>query len=144
VQLVPLREAIVGTARNQLLVLLLGAAMLLALAGANVGSMLLAPNVGRRQEFQIRQALGSTRARLVREALVESVVLALLGGLVGLILTSVTTTVVLTLAPATLPRLVWASVDARVWVWILSTAVAVGILSGLAPAIAASRMAASQ
>jgi putative ABC transport system permease protein len=144
VRLVPLHKAIVGNARDQLLVLLLGVAMLLALACANVGSMLLARNVGRWQEFQIRLALGSTRRRLVREALLESAMLGLFGGLVGLILTSVVTTAVLTLAPATLPRLAWASVDARVGLWVLSTTVAVGILSGGAPALAASRRGAGQ
>ncbi|HUE88744.1 MAG TPA: FtsX-like permease family protein [Vicinamibacterales bacterium] len=143
-RLVPLHQAIAGSARDQLLVLLLGVAMLLVLACANVGSMLLARNVSRRQEFQIRLALGSTRGRLVREALLESAVLALLGGLAGLLLTSVTTAVVLTLAPATLPRLAWASVDARVWLWVLITTVAVGVLSGLAPALATLKMGASE
>jgi putative ABC transport system permease protein len=144
VRLVPLREAIVGSARGQLLVLLLGVAMLLVLACANVGSMLLARDVGRRQEFHVRLALGSTRGRLVREAVLESAVLALTGGLVGMILTSITTTLILELAPATLPRLAVASVDARIWLWVLSTTIAVGILSALAPALAASRIGAAQ
>lgn len=144
VRLVPLDETTVGSARDQLLVLLSGVAMLLTLACANVGSLLLARNVGRRQELHVRLALGSTRGRLVREAVLESAVLALIGGLVGLILTSMTTTLVLTMAPATLPRLASAAVDARVWLWVLSTTVAVGILSGLAPALAASRAGAGQ
>lgn len=143
-RLVPLHQEIVGSARDQLLVLLSGVAMLLVLACANAGSILLARNVGRRQEFHVRLALGSTRGRLVREAVVESAILALLGGIAGMILTSVATAVVLMMAPATLPRIASASVDARVWLWVLCTTVAVGILSGLAPALAASRIGAAQ
>jgi len=144
VRLVPLHQEIVGSARDQLLVLLSGVAMLLVLACANVGSILLARNVGRRQELHTRLALGSTRGRLVREAVLESAILALLGGIVGMILTSVTTALVLTMAPATLPRMASASVDGRVWLWVLCTTIAVGILSGLAPALAASRIGAAQ
>jgi putative ABC transport system permease protein len=143
-RLVPLHQVIVGRARDQLLVLLLGVAMLLVLACANVGSILLARNVGRRQEFHVRLALGSTKGRLVREAVLESAVLALFGGIVGMILTSMTMSLILTVAPATLPRLGLAAVNARVWLWVLSTTVAVGMLSGLAPALAAWRIGAEQ
>jgi len=143
-RLVPLHQEIVGSARDQLLVLLSGVAMLLVLACANVGSMLLARNVGRRQELHVRLALGSTRGRLVREAVLESAILALIGGIIGMILTSVATALVLRMAPATLPRMASAAVDTRVWLWVLCTTIAVGILSGLAPALAASRIGAAQ
>jgi putative ABC transport system permease protein len=79
----------------------------------------------------------------VGEAVLESAVLALLGGIVGIGLIRVTTTLILSMSPTTVPRMALASVDARVWLWVLSTTVAVGILSGLAPALAALRIGAA-
>jgi putative ABC transport system permease protein len=144
VRLVSLNEAIIGRTRDQLLVLASGVALLLVLACTNVSSVLLARNVGRRHEFHVRLALGSTKGRLVRDSISESAALAMIGGLAGLIMTGMTTALLLTIAPASLPRLAFAVVDGRVWLWVLSATIAVGILSGLAPALAVLRLGPAQ
>lgn len=131
----PVLERTVGHARNGLL-LLLGATMLFLLIGcANVANLLLARGFGRQKEMIVRTALGASTARLARQLLTESCVLAILGGLAGYLLTAAAWIILPAVVPASIPRLAAARADSSV----LGFALAVGILSGLvfgmAPAI---------
>ncbi len=139
-RLVPLREDTSADVRATLLVLLAGVGLVLLIACANVGTMLVARNLARGQEFRVRLALGATRTRLVREAATESTVLALLGGLAGVALTFACVQALVMVAPPTLPRLTLATVDRRVWLWTLCITLIVGGVSSVAPTIGASRL----
>jgi putative ABC transport system permease protein len=138
--LAPLGDASSPTLRTTLLVLLAGVGVVLLMACANVGTMLVARNLARGQEFRVRLALGAGRARLLRETAIESAILAAAGGIAGVGLTLVSVRALALLAPPTLPRLTLATIDRRVWLWTLAITCIVGVLSSVAPAIAASRV----
>ena len=103
-QIVPLRAHLVGSLRDVLPLLLGAAAILLIVACANVANLLLARGVGRGREFAVRQALGAGRGRLVRQMLVESLLLATAGGAAGLALARWTLDVIARLRPLDVAR----------------------------------------
>ena len=132
---VSMRDDIVATVRPLLLILLAGATLLLLVACANIANLLLARAVSRRREIAVREALGAGRARLVRQLLTESIVVALVGGLLGTGAAAVLTRGLLALAPSDLPRLSAVRVDGGVLAYALATSIASGLLFGLVPAL---------
>ena len=139
-----LQQRMVGPVRPALLVLLGAVGLVLLIACANMANLALTRTTGRLREFAIRKALGAGRRRLIRQTLVESTVLALLGGAAGFLLAGRALRLIVALAPADIPRLDHVSVDFRVLAFTLGISLAAGILFGLAPALAASRSGSSE
>ncbi len=139
----PLRDSIVQDARTSLLVLLGAVGLVLLIACANVANLLLVRATGRKREFAIRSALGASRARVIRQLLTESVLLAVAGGVLGLALGFLGVRWLLAISPAGLPRIGEdggaVGVDWRVLGFTLAVSCATGILFGLFPAFSVSR-----
>ncbi len=136
---VPLREAMIGNTRTPLLVLMASAGLVLFITCANLAGALLSRALSRRKEFGIRAALGAGRGRLVRQLLTESTVLAVTGGVAGIVIASVTLDRLGQVAARALPGYVTLSLD---WGAVLVTgtvAIATGLLFGAAPALSIER-----
>lgn len=137
--LVPLHDFMVRDSRNALLVLFGAVGFVLLIACANFAGLLVARNVARRQELVIRAALGAAKIRLIRQALVESVLLAFIGGAAGLVLAKWGATLLLSLKPATLARFTGIQLDSRVLFFVFGISLLTGIVFGIAPAWSAAR-----
>jgi predicted permease len=139
----PVREALVGNVRSSLLVLAGAVSLVLLIACANVANLLLARAVGRKREIAIRLAIGAARARIVRQLLTESVMLALVGAIAGALLGIIGIRALLTVNTANLPRVGLqgdlVSADWRVLVFAIAAAGVTGILFGLIPALQTTR-----
>jgi putative ABC transport system permease protein len=132
-----LEESLVGPLRASLLVLLAAVGFVLLIACANVANLLLARATSRDREIGIRRALGATRARLVRQLLSESLLLAVGGGALGIFLASTLMPALRTLSPGTVPRLAEARIDASVLLFSLLLCALTGVLFGLMPSLQA-------
>jgi predicted permease len=140
IALVSMKEDIVGNVQPFLIVLLAAVGFLLLIACANVANLILARSMGRSREFAIRAALGAGNARVIRQLLTESVLLAGLGGALGLLLAVWGTRAVLGTLPGALPRSSEVSLDSRVMLFTMALSVFAGIVFGLAPAVKSSRV----
>src|SRR6202030_2956579 len=134
-----LKELLVGDVRGTLLLLLGAVGLVLLIACANVANLLLARSAGRAREFSIRAGLGASRDRVVRQLVTESVLLSLLGGMLGLAAAKWGLSAPLASLSAGLPRGDNIHVNAAVLFFALGISLAVGILFGLAPALRSSR-----
>ncbi len=130
-----LRERQIQESRLASWILLGSVLAVLLIACANVANLLLARAAAREREIAIRAALGAGRARLVRQAMTESTLLALAGGAVGCVTASVLLRFFVALAPEGIPRLQQAGLDPRVLLFTLAVSLGCGLLFGLAPAL---------
>lgn len=139
VYLASLHEQTVGDARTALLVLTGVVGFVLLIVCANVASLLLVRASARQKEFAIRIALGASRWQLVRQLLIESMLLAGAGGILGLALAELGVKLLIALSPDSLPRLEEIRVDGLVLIFSLGITLVTGVLFGLIPAWQAAR-----
>jgi predicted permease len=135
----PLKERMIGDLGPTLWMLLGAVGFVLLIAWVNVSNLLLARSTGRIREFAIRAALGAGQGRLLRQCLTESLLLALSGGALGLVVAGWGTQAALAVLPTTLPRAHEVGLDARVLIFTVAISLVTGILSGLAPALKTSK-----
>jgi putative ABC transport system permease protein len=140
VRLVSLQDEVIGNARRSLLVLWVAVLAVLLIACANVAGLLLARAVGRQKEVAIRSALGGSRARLMQQFLAESVLLATLGGILGVALSYSAGRFVVSASQGAVPRLRDLQMDGRVLAFTALACLLTGIAFGLAPALSALRI----
>ena len=140
VNLVPLREQIAGDVRVPLLVLLGSVGFVLLITCANIANLMLGRAAGRKKEIAIRTVLGASRARLIRQFLVESLLLSLAGGALGLLFATGATNSLLAIFPnnianLSIPQVTSIPMDARVFAFTLFAALLTGVTFGLAPVL---------
>ena len=129
-----------GAARTSLLILFLSSGLLLLIACGNVGNLLLGESLSRQHEFAMRSALGATSLRILRQLTIESVLLAVVGGLLGSALAWLGVRCLVGLRPTGLPRIDEIVFDFRVWVIAMMAAAATGVVFGLGPAMGLARV----
>ena len=136
----PLLEQVVGDVRRPLIVLLAAVGCVLLIACANVANLLLTRATAREREIAIRTALGASRSRLIRQLLTESVLLSVIGGIVGLVLAYWMLDILRWLSPENIPRLPAIRMDSRVLAFTSAIVVVTGILFGMAPSLRTSKL----
>ncbi len=135
----PLKESVTGRVRSILLVMLGAVGFVLLIACVNVANLLLARSAGRSQEFAIRAAMGAGNWRVMRQVLVETALMAFLGGALGLVMAAWGTHSALAALHVDLPRAWAVGVDAKVLLFTLGISIFAAILFGLAPALKITR-----
>jgi len=139
IDVVPLREELTGQVQQSIVVLYAAVAVLLFIACFNVASLLLARAASRRRELAIRTSLGAGRLAIVRQLLVESSLLAIVGGALGVALAGWSIRALLAFAPPDLLRVSNLTIDRRVFLYAIGVSVLTGIIVGLVPAMLAAR-----
>jgi putative ABC transport system permease protein len=140
---VPLHEEIVGDVRPLIVLLQIAVAVLLLIACANVAHLLLGQAATRQAEISMRYALGADRSRIIRQLLVETLTIAVPGGIAGLALASAGVRALVLVAPRNLPRLAEITVDPTVLLFTLAMTLATAIVFGLGPAMQTARTSAN-
>ena len=135
----PLKDDVVGSANRALEIMLGAVALVLLLVCVNVANLLLVRGTERTREFALRTALGAQRGRIVRQLLVESLTLAVVGGVVGVAVARVAMAGIVALGRDTIPRLDTLSLDWPLLLFALGIATLSALLSGTAPALRAAR-----
>ncbi len=135
----PLQEVVVGNSKNLLLLLLGAVGVLLLIACANVANLLLARGAERKKEIAVRVALGARRGRLVRQLIVESTLLGIVGGILGFVAAYASEKLFITLASSVLPRAQEVNIDLRVLWFALAISILCGVIFGTVPALAATK-----
>ena len=138
-RIITLQQDVVGSVRTPLLILFGAVGVVLVIACANIANLLLARASSRQRELAVRRALGSSRARLIRLLLIESLVLAVLGGLAGAMVTGWLLAVLLAIVPSGLPRLQEIRVDAQVVAFTAAMSVLTALVFGTLPALHTTR-----
>jgi putative ABC transport system permease protein len=136
---IPLRESMTGGFRTSLLLLQGAAGLVLLIACANLANLTLSRTMSRRREIALRAAIGAGRARLTRQLLTESLLLAVVGGALGAALAAIATPRMLALNPDALPPMFEIGVDRSVLLFSFALSLATGVLFGLIPALDAGR-----
>ncbi|MFI4942123.1 MAG: ABC transporter permease [Burkholderiales bacterium] len=136
----PLAQRIVGRTQTPLWILFGAVGFVLLIACANVANLLLARAAGRGRELALRTALGASRARLVKQLLVESLLIAAVGGALGVLLAVWGTSLLVSVGPREIPRLEEVGIDWSVLAFSLAVTLGTGVLFGLVPALRASRV----
>lgn len=135
----PLTRQAAGDTRQPLLLILAAVGVVLLIACSNVASLLLTRSLNRKREFTVRAALGAGAARLLRQLLTESIVLAAVGGVVGIVLAEFVVYFVKSFGPSSIPRLGEAGLDVRVLLFAFGVICFTGVLFGFAPALSVTR-----
>lgn len=138
-RVVPLITAAIGSVRPFLLMLFGAVGFVLLIACANVASLLLSRAIARRREFAVRIALGASRASLARQLVAESLLLALVSGVGGLLIAWWGTHATVAAMPGALPRAAEVQIDSRALLFTLVVSLACGLIFGLAPALRSAR-----
>jgi predicted permease len=139
VRLMPARETLVGNVQTTLLLLLGAVGLVLLIGCVNIANLLLARSSARQREMAIRLAMGAGRGRLIRQLLIESLLLSFLGGAVALAIVAILKNVLLSLVPADMPRLHEVGVNPSVLLFVFVISALTGLLFGLIPALQTSR-----
>ena len=138
-KVISLHEQIVGNIKPALLILLGAVGFVLLIACANIANLLLSRAGARQKEVAIRLALGANRPRLIRQFLTESLLLAVVGGAIGILLAVLGGKLLVALNPISIPRLDEMGVDLRILLFTLGIVILTGIIFGLVPALQASK-----
>ena len=139
IKLTNLHESLVGELRNSLLVLLSAVACVLLIACANVANLLLARATFRQKEIAVRTALGASRLHIIRQLLTESLLLSIVSGVLGLLLSVWLTRLLIAVSPPNSPRFNEIAIDANVFLFTLAVTILTAFIFGLAPALQLSR-----
>jgi putative ABC transport system permease protein len=138
-RLVPLREELTGRVEASLIVLYIAVGVLLTIACFNIANLLIARAASRRQEIAIRTSLGAARRAIVRQLLVESMLLAIVGGTLGIVLAQASLDALVAFAPPQLLGVSEVTIDARVLLYVAGLSVLTGLVAGLAPSAIVAR-----